>query len=137
MADLVIAAGNVAQGSGRVKILKSAIAGEAIDAGETCHLDSATSRILLGDANTEIPARVKGMALNSAAIGQPVDLIEEGEVDIGAGVAGTAYFQSSGAPGKIAPEADLGAGDFATFIGIGRTGGLLFMGPSISGQAKP
>lgn len=135
MADLVITPTDVKLGSGRTKVFKSGVAGQQMNAGQTAFLDSTDNTFKLGDADLIANARVRGMCLNTAAQGQPVDILEEGEADIGAGVAGQTYWQSVTA-GSIADVEPVGPGDFVTVVGIGRTGGKIFIKPVISEQVN-
>ncbi len=139
MADLAITPGEVAQGAGKVKILKSAKAGVVIDAGETVHVLAGVA--LLGDNVDAAGASVKGMALNSAGVDQPVDVLEEGEIIVGATAAiavGTVYLQSTNG-GKVAPAGDpnIAAADFVTVVGVGLAGNRMAVGPLISGAQLP
>lgn len=118
MADLTITSTSVIAGSGAS--VSYGTAGAAVTAGQAVYLDSTTSRYLLADNNSAtVEARVPdGIALNGAAIGQPVAVLTRGPVTIGATLtAGVAYYLSD-TPGGICPVADLASGEYPTIIGL-------------------
>lgn len=136
MADLVIVAANVREGVQPTRISQSTLAGETIDAGKFAYFDVPTSRLKLAVNTSPATSKVRGMALNSAAIGQPVDLIEDGEVQIGTGAVSVAYFLSD-TPGVAAPEVDILTGEQKVFVGIGAASGRLRLRPLDSEQLVP
>lgn len=119
MADLSITAANVVADSDATKY--SGTAGATITAGQACYVDSSDSyHIKLADAdNTSTTAEVKGIALNGASDGQPVDLITEGDLDIGATVTVGEIYVLSGTAGGVCPEGDLATDDYVSVLGIG------------------
>lgn len=119
MADLTITATSVVPGSG-AKITEG-LAGATITAGQVVYLDSTTSTYKLADCNSATAAvrSPAGIALNGAASGQTVGVLERGPITIGATVAvGVPYFLS-GTAGGIRPAADNTTGDYVTYLGIG------------------
>lgn len=118
MADLSITAANVIAGAGaRTKL---GTAGATITAGKTVYLDSADNEYKLADCDsaTVIVRSPVGVALNGASDGQPLVVLEEGLVTIGATMtAGITYYLSPN-PGGICPVADVLAGDYPVIIGI-------------------
>jgi hypothetical protein len=119
MADLTITAANVLKGTGA--ITETLIAGATITAGQTVYKDASDSnKAKLYDADGAAALRsFYGIALNGASSGQPVTVLTDGPITIGATVAvGVAYYGSD-TPGGICPFADLEAGDYPTIIGIG------------------
>lgn len=118
MADLTITPANVAQGSGAKT--ETGIAAAAITAGQTLALDAAGKLILADcDSATALTRSPVGIALNGAAVGQPVTYVKKGVMAIGATVAASVpYFLSPNA-GGICPLADVATGDFAKFLGFG------------------
>lgn len=124
MADLVITAANVVAGNGASR--RDGTAGEAITAGQVVYLDAADQRYKLADCDAAAALRSpRGIALNGAAAGQPIEVLTEGPVTIGAVLtAGTAYYLS-GTPGGIAPVADLATGDYPTIVGIATSASVL------------
>lgn len=122
MADLVVTASQVLPGAGAR--FADGTAGAAITAGQACY-NSTSDTMLLADADAGTPAaaNVRGIALNGAAIGQPVRIQTEGVITLGAGAApvkGTIYVLS-GTAGGICPALDLAAADRVTIIGVGGT----------------
>lgn len=121
MADLSITAANCISGSGAR--IEHGTAGETVTAGKLVYLDQTTTgKWLLADADAATAAARGqgkiGVALNGAALNQPLAVQTEGPITIGATVvAGTSYFLSP-TPGGIAPLADILAGDYVTLVGI-------------------
>lgn len=121
MADLAITAANVIAGA-NVKT-KQGTAGAAITAGQTVYRDPTDGKYKLADCDSATAAvrKTTGIALHAAANGQPLLVLTEGPLTIGAALtAGVAYYLS-GTPGGICPVADLGAGDYPTIIGIAKS----------------
>lgn len=120
MADLSITAASVMPGTNA--ITEKLIAGAAITAGQTLYKDASDSnkmKLFDADSATAAARAFYGIALNSAASGQPVVVLTSGLITIGATTAvGVAYYASD-TPGGICPFADLEAGDYPTIIGIG------------------
>ena len=133
MADLVVVAGNVKPGSDAVT--KGGIAGEAISAGDSV-FEAADKGIELCEKDQAvIDAACRGVALNDAAVDQPIEYAVSGSVDMGAILAvGQVYIVGAG-PGGIAPEADGSSGNFITVVGVAITGNLLKLGILQSGVA--
>ena len=119
MSDLVITAANVVAGSGAKKV--TGTAGASVTAGQVVYNDSATNTYKLAD-NDSATAAVRspaGIALHAAASGQPLTILTQGPITIGATTAvGTIYCLSSTA-GGICPSADIASGDYNTILGIG------------------
>ncbi len=118
MADFVIAAADVLDGLGTPYV-----AGEIIDAGEVCFIDTAdNNKVKLAANDTAAKATVKGIALNSAlAADQPVNLHLSGSLTVTAAVfaaveEGAPLFLSNTA-GKIIPMADLSGSEYVTYLG--------------------
>jgi hypothetical protein len=118
MADLSITAASVLAGSGaRVKL---GTAGATITAGKAVYLDAADNEYKLADCDSATAAvrSPAGIALNGASDGQPLVVLEEGPITLGATMtAGVAYYLSPN-PGGICPVADVLAGDYPVIIGI-------------------
>lgn len=120
MVDIVVTAADVAGTNDGL-----GTAGEAIDAGEVVALVGGS--LMLADANggTGATADLRkpvGIALNSAAAGQPVAYAKPGSfVTLSAVMtAGTDYWLS-GNPGKIAPRADVAAGMTPVLVGVAQS----------------
>lgn len=132
MADLIITAASVVAGADAK--IKTGTAGEAITAGQVVYLAAAT-KLLMKAINSDVAAlaAVVGVALNSAAINQPVTYAYAGNVTMGATVAiGTSYLLSDTA-GGIGPVADLLTSQFVTHIGVGKTAAIMTLGVRATG----
>lgn len=135
MSDISITAANVVASSSAV--IRRAIAGGTITAGQPIYLDSSDSySAKAADADASASANVVGVALNGASDGQPVDYVVEDPsfTPGGTTTAGTPYFASTNA-GGICPIADLASGDYVAFLGIGLSSNKLFLRIAASGQA--
>lgn len=103
-------------------------AGEAIVAGEFLyqHTDTKLYKAESGDVGTK--ARVVGMAVNSAAAGQPVAYVTNGEITVDAGKFASAALPLILSPtaGKCEDVGDIAAEDWLTFLGWS-TGSNKFM----------
>lgn len=116
MADLTITAGNVVPSSTASTL--HGTAGAAITAGQAVYLDTTTNTYKLCDADVAASAVCAGIALNGASSGQPITILTDGQITIGATVTrGTAYYVSLTA-GGICPVADISTGDYVSLIGI-------------------
>lgn len=124
MADLSITAASVIAGSGSRKV--GGTAGATITAGKVVYLDTTDSKYKLADADGASALRSPaGIALNGASDGQPLSVLTEGPITIGATMtAGVTYYLSPN-PGGIAPIADILAGDYPTIIGIATSSTVL------------
>jgi hypothetical protein len=133
MVDLTVVAANVKPGSDAVT--KTGIAGEAISAGQSI-FPAADGEIELAEKDqAAAEAASTGIALNDAAVLQPITYIITGTIDMGAILAiGETYIVGAG-PGGIAPEADAGVGDFVTILGVAISANNLKIGILQSGVA--
>jgi hypothetical protein len=117
MADITVTAANVVADAGAS--IRSGTAGAAITAGQAVYVHT-DGTIRLARANAEATASLAGVALNDAAVGQPVSYIMRGTYTAGATVAaGTVYVLSAAAAGGIAPEADLVNPNRVSLLGVG------------------
>ncbi|WP_297842915.1 hypothetical protein [uncultured Roseibium sp.] len=135
MADLTITAANVVKGVGAKT--EAGTAGATITAGQAVYRDSADGKYKLSDADSATAAvrGVRGIALNGASDGQPLTILKEGLLTIGATLtAGTMYYLSD-EPGGICPVADLATGDYPTAIGIATSTSVLDVKINESGVA--
>lgn len=124
MVDLVITAASVL-GTNAAKATGSA--GETITAGQVVYLDPTVKKYLKADSNSATLAarKASGIALNGAALDQPLTLATSGDVTIGATlVAGSTYFLSE-TPGGIQPAADLAVGENVCQLGIAKSTSVL------------
>ena len=101
MADLTITAANVAARGGAS--IRHGVAGAAVTAGQVVYLDAADGTYKLADHDSPTAAvrSPAGIALHTAAIGQPLAVHVAGPITIGATItAGVAYYLS-GTPAVI------------------------------------
>lgn len=125
MADLTITAASVLAGANAVK--KDGVAGETITAGKAVYLASATKKWMLADSNsgTAEARKAGGIALNGAALNQPLAVQISGDITIGATLtAGTAYYLSDTA-GGVCPLADVGSGEYICQLGLAKSTSVL------------
>lgn len=138
MADISVTAASVAASANAV-VLKQYNAGATIAAGEVVYLD-ANNKWQLMDANASAtgndPSNTRGIALGGGANNQPIAVAtKDSYFTPGATLTnGIAYYASANA-GKIAPVADVGSGNYATFIGIARSTSILNLNPTAAGIA--
>ena len=118
MADISITAANVVAGSNAKT--EPGLAGETIAAGKWVYLDPTTKKYGLADFDSVTAAvrKVRGLALNSASLNQPLVIQKGGQVTIGGTLtAGVASYLSK-TPGGMCPVADIASGGYATVLGI-------------------
>ena len=118
MADLTITAANVAAVAGAKT--RNRTLGVTATAGQVMYKDAADAeKSKLADCDGVTAARVfDGIALNGGATGQPVTLVYEGDVVIGATLTkGAAYYMSPNA-GGICLLADVAVGDLPVLLGM-------------------
>lgn len=135
MANLSITAADVVADSNASR--ENGVAGEAIAAGEMCYLSSTTRKFMLADADsaTAEARRATHIALNSAALNQPLAVMKAGDVTLGAVLtAGVAYYLSDD-PGKICPLADVSGGDYICLIGLAKSTSVLAVAIQYPGVA--
>src|SRR4051812_13410362 len=110
MADLSITANNVVVAGAAVT--EAGTAGETITAGQPVYRDTSTGKYFKADNNgaAEMIRKARGIALNGAALNQPLAIIKSGDLTLGATLTpGTVYYLSD-TPGGICPLADVGTG---------------------------
>lgn len=120
MADLSITASQVIPGATANKDIYTA--NTTITAGQVVY-DAGSKVAALADANGAVGlSQAKGIALNGASNGQPVSVLLDGPITLGAAAApteGVPYFLSKTA-GGICPIADLTTTDsYITYLGMG------------------
>jgi hypothetical protein len=121
MANLVITAASVLAAADAS--VSSGPAGEAVTAGQAVYLSSTTKKWMLADSNSAtVEARqAKGIALNSAALNQPLSVHRSGDLTLGAVLTpGVAYYLSD-TPGAICPVADVGVGEYVCLLGLAKS----------------
>jgi len=137
MANLTITAANVVPDSGASK--ESGTAGTAITAGAVVYLDNSTTppTYKLCDSNDSTSVNARGIALNGGASGQPISVMTDGTVTIGASVTnGNIYILSATAGGLIADVGDLASGWYPVIIGIATSSTKLKLSFFQTGIAK-
>jgi len=134
MADLVITASAVLAGNGART--EQGAAGEAITAGKLVYRDATTGKYFMSDSNAASASSrvVRGMALNGASDGQPLQIARPGcDITMNAVLTpGTTYYLSD-TPGGICPLADVGVGEFYQPIGVAKSATVLAFNPTLSG----
>jgi hypothetical protein len=135
MAAISITPANVVAGSNATR--DSGTAGEAIAAGQAVYLASATNKWMLADTNSATAeARVaKGIALNGAAVSQPIAVAKAGDVTVNAVLTKGVSYYLGGAPGAIVPVADLTTGDYTCLLGIAKSTTVLAVDITSAGVA--
>jgi hypothetical protein len=126
MVDLVITANNVLAGS-NAQVDRSGVAGELIVAGKAVYKSSNTGKWMIADSNSvTVEARqALGVALNGAALDQPVAVQKGGDITMGAALTpGSAYYLSDTA-GGICPVADVGSGETVCQLGLAKSATVL------------
>lgn len=125
MADLTLTAANVLAGSNATTNLGTA--GATITAGQVVYFDDTTNTYKLADTDSATAAARSpaGFALNGASSGQPLMVLTDGDLTLGAVLtAGVAYYLS-GNPGGICPVADVAAGDYPVILGMAKSTSVL------------
>lgn len=116
MADLVITATSVVPGSGAVVL--QGTAGETITAGNSLYLKASDGKLWKAQCDgTAEEATCVGVALNGAAVNQPVGYVSNGTMTIGATTSKATTYVVSATAGGIAPQADLIATNRISYVG--------------------
>jgi hypothetical protein len=138
MADLAPVAADVVAADGEVTKAEH-IAGAAIAAGDWLYMDTAASNVMkLAQADgTAIEATVYGVALNTAALGQPVLVATAGDLDFGCVLTVAQVYILSVNAGKICPVGDLAASSYCSIVGVGTVADNLQIKIHNSGVEKP
>lgn len=91
-------------------VIVSGDAGATIAAGQVVYFDAATVSYKLAHAVTSsATAAARGIALNSAIAGQPIEVMQKGVLTCSGLTAGRTYALSGTTAGAIAPDADMEA----------------------------
>ncbi len=133
MAELSITAANVLKGTNGVE--EAGTAAETITAGALVYR-AADGLIYKTDADSAtVAARTpRGVALNGASAGQPIDIQLRGDITIGATLtAGLTYYVSGATAGAICVLADVGATEYLCIVGIAKSTSVLSLGFNYSG----
>jgi hypothetical protein len=126
MTDLVVTAASVVADSSATRVLGQ-LAGEAITAGKAVYFSSTTKKWMLADSNSATAEAKKagGIALNGAALNQPLAVCTGGDVTIGATLTPGQPVYLSETPGGLQPAADLAAGENVCLIGLAKSATVL------------
>lgn len=135
MSDLSITAGSVLPGAGAVT--EDGLAGAAITAGQVCYRDTDGSyKLADSDAASALIRTPRGIALNTAGIGQPLRIQKQGEITIGATVVANTQYYLSNTPGGICPLADVGTGEYMATIGVAKSTTVIIINFAYTGVAN-
>lgn len=135
MADISLTAANVVADSAASR--ETGVAGETVAAGKVIYKSSTTHKYMLADSNsgTAEARQAHGIALNSASLDQPLNVLTSGDITIGGTLtAGVAYYLSDTA-GGICPVADVGSGEYVCLLGLAKSTTVLAVGiefPNVS-----
>jgi hypothetical protein len=125
MTDIVVTAANVVAGAGA--IIAEGIAGQAITAGQAAYFDPTVRKWLLADDNSATVAarHATGVALNGAALNQPLQVQTGGDITLGATLTpGLGYFLSD-TSGGISLVADISTGEYVCQLGLAKSSTVL------------
>ncbi len=125
MANVSITPGSVLKTS--TTVLEQGIAGATILAGQWVYRDATDSnhyKLADTDSGTEAVRLPRGMALNGASDGQPLQIARSGSVTLGGTVTKAVVYYLSGDAGAICPIGDVAAGDYTCVLGIATTAAL-------------
>lgn len=133
MADVTITAPCVPNNLSNCETL---IASVAIASGKLVYRTAAgLAGLADSDAGAALNAECIGMAVNTAGIGEPVTVAKNGTTVTTSGTTltkGLVYFVSNTA-GGVAPQGDIGAGDYVTSIGVASSTSALIIDIQIGG----
>ena len=127
MADLTITATSVVPISASIQ---SGIAGETITAGQSLYIKSTDGKLWKAQCDgTAEEATCVGIAMNGAAVNQPVVYAGDGSINIGATTVKTTTYVVSATAGGIALQADLVGTNRISYVGYATdtTGTLVLM----------
>lgn len=118
------------------------LAGEALAAGDVLYLLATDGKLYLADSNdTAAKAAAIGVAVNTAAAGQPVSYATGGEITVDAGlftipgVGGILVLSPTA--GKAMDVANLLAADYVTILGWVTAANKFMLAITRSGVVKP
>lgn len=134
MTDISVTPTAVKPANARTRI-EEGVAGSSITAGQAIYADPADSyKLKPAVATNQTQAKnVVGIALNAAAVDQPLDYVVQGDVTFNSALtAGTVYVLGGNA-GGIAPSADLAGARYGTILGIADSATNLRVGVVSSG----
>jgi len=95
-------------------------AGETITEGMPVYLNTSDNRYYKCDADVEASSIIAGVALSNAVAGRPMVIAPPGAViNVGATLTAGTIYGCSLTAGGVAPETDMGSGDWVTVLYIG------------------
>lgn len=135
MTDLTITAANVVGGSNSSRDYGTA--GEAITAGQAVYLSATTNKWMLADNNSATAAarKAQAIAMNGAALNQPLAVHKKGDITIGATLTPGAAYYLSDTPGGICTVADIGEGEYYCLLGLAKSATVLDVNIQFPGVA--
>ncbi len=133
MTDIVVTAASVNPGAGAVT--KEGTAGVAITAGDAVYKATNGEIELCQNDQTAVIAAAVGIAINDAAVGQPVKYQITGEMTFNAVLTAGQVYIVGAAAGAIAPESDAVATEYVTVLGVGLSTTSMKLGILQSGVA--
>ena len=124
MANLSITAASVVAGAGAQT--EAGVAGAAVTAGQVVY-KATTGKYLPADADEATVAERtgRGIALNGAALDQPLKVLTSGPITIGATLTAGVFYYLSDDPGAICPVADVTGGNYIVQVGYAKTASVL------------
>ena len=131
MADLTITETNISTD----EITEVGEAGEQITAGMPVYLAAATGLLMKAINSSAAASAVKGISVNRAESGQPVNYIPAGNLNMGASLTTGLIYVVSSTAGKISPATDNGSGEFVSVLGVATSTSVLKVGLLNSGVA--
>ncbi len=135
MADYSITVASVLPGSGAT--VKQVTSGATVTAGKGVVRDPATNKWVLADSNHATAAlRVPGgISLNGASDGQPMAVLTDGPITLGAVLTAGVGVYASDTPGGLCPVADVGSGERSVLVGMAASTTVLNVDIQDSGVA--
>ncbi len=136
MADISVTAASVLASASAI-IIRNFPSGATVTTGQTVYLDSTTSTWKLVDSNAAVTgnelATTKGITLNTAASGQPLDVcVKDTDFTPGGTLTnGTAVYSSVTAGGITHDIPTTGA--YPTVLGIAKSATKMNLNPTASG----
>lgn len=126
MPDPIIVPGSVALDDLDTAKLSRGTLGEVGTQGQAVYLKSADSRLWLSNNSDTEKADLKGILINTAAVGQQVEYWEGGcDLDLGVALEEGKLYVVSDTDGNIQPIDEIGLSKVVTVVGAGTDTGKL------------
>ena len=118
MTDLSLTPANVVAGANAKKT--PGIAGGNVAQGQPVYRDPTSKKFLIADSDSATAAvrDAYGIALNAAALDQPLIVQTEGDINLGVVLTVGETYVLSDTPGGIMPIEDLETGDYPVILGV-------------------